>query len=101
MFRPIPSALERAPVADDAPVTWTGSPPAGEDVRVIWQTLGEHPGITHGALVERVAETLFRRDLEAFGAAADIGFFQPFYVALARERIAAFDGTLLRVGAPA
>jgi hypothetical protein len=101
MFRPRPPALERASAAGAVLVTWTGDPPAGEDARVIWQTLGQHPGITHDALVERVAETLFRRDLEAFGAAADIGFLRPFYVALARERIAMLDGTLLRVGAPA
>ena len=101
MFRLIPPVSERAPIADDAPVTWTGGPPTGEDARVIWQTLREHPGRPHRALAECVGEALFRHDLEAIGAAADIGFFRPFYLALARRRIAALDGTLLRIGGPA
>ena len=101
MFRLLPPVSERATIADDTPVTWTGGPPAGEDARVIWQTLQHHPSLMHGALVERVGEALFRHDLEAIGAAADIGFFRPFYLALARQRIAALDGTLLRIGGPA
>ena len=101
MFRLLPSVSERPPIADDTPVTWTGGPPAGEEDRVIWQALQQHPGLMYGALVEEVGDALFRDDLEAIGAAADIGFFRPFYLALARQRIAALDGTLLRIGGPA
>jgi hypothetical protein len=89
------------PVPAQSPVTWIGDPPADEESRVVWQTLTEERVGGYGALVERVAERLFRGDLETFGAVADIGFFQPFYRAHARRLIAALDGTLLRIGDPA
>jgi hypothetical protein len=92
---------KRAPIADDAAVAWIGSAPADEESQVVWQAVvGEHVS-RYGALVERVGERLFRRDLETIGAVADIGFFRPFYLAHARRLVAALDGTLLRIGAAA
>lgn len=101
MHRLTTPVSNRAPIADDAAVTWIGGPPAEEEARVVWQALADHPGAGYSALVDRVGERLFRRDLETLGAAADIGFFQPFYLAHARQLIAALDGTRLRIGAPA
>ena len=88
-----------APIPADAPVSWTGAPPADEEARVVWESLAE--GIGYAALVERVAERLFRRDLATLGASADVGFFRPFYVAHARGVIAALARTRLRIGEPA
>jgi hypothetical protein len=100
MHRQLALASTRAPVPADAPITWIGSPPADEDARVVWDTL-VHEGVTrHAALVDRVGERLFRRELRSLGAAADIGFFRPFYVAHARALVAALDGTALRIGRP-
>ena len=101
MSRLVPPVSNRAPIADDAAVTWIGGTPADEEARVVWQAVtGEHVS-RYAALVERVGERLFRRDLEEIGAAADIGFFRPFYRVHARRLIAALDGTLLRIGASA
>ena len=90
-----------APIPADAPVTWTGGPPADEEARVIWEALEGAHGIGYATLVERVGERLFRRDLEAFGVSADVGFFRPFYLAHARRLIAALAGTRLCIGGPA
>jgi hypothetical protein len=90
-----------APIAADAPVTWIGPPPDDEEARVVWDALGGEGPRVHGALVERVGERLFQRDLPSLGAAADIGFFRPFYLAHARRLIAALAGTRLRIGTPA
>lgn len=98
MHRPSAPAATRAPVPADAPITWIGGPPDDEDARMVWETLTHERVARHGALVERVAERLFRRDLRSIGAVADIGFFRPFYVAHARALVAALDGTLLRIG---
>ena len=65
---------------------------------MVWESFTEAPVIDHAALVERVAERLFRRDLDTVGVVADIGFFRPFYLAHARRLVAALDGTLLRIG---
>ena len=100
MHRHTTSVSQPRPVSARAPVTWIGAPPADEESRVVWQALAEDRVSDYAALVERVAERLFRRDLETVGAVADIGFFQPFYRAHARRLIAALDGTLLRIGTP-
>ena len=101
MHRQTTVVSNSTPVPAQAPVTWIGEPPADEESRVVWQTLTDERVSGYAALVERVAERLFRRDLETFGAVADIGFFQPFYLVHARRLIAALDGTRLRVGRPA
>ena len=101
MHRPTTIMSAPTPVPEQAPVTWTGQPPADEEARAVWETLTDERVTAYAALVERVAERLFRRDLETLGAVADIGFFQPFYLAHARRIIAARDGTLLRIGSPA
>lgn len=88
-----------APIPADAPVSWTGDPPAEEEARVVWDSLTE--GVRYAALVERVAERLFRRDLDTFGVSADVGFFQSFYVAHARHIVTGLAGTRLRIGGPA
>jgi hypothetical protein len=90
-----------APVPADAPVTWTGEPPAEEEARVIWEALAGARPLGYAALVERVGERLFRRDLETFGVSADVGFFRPFYLAHARRLIGALAGTRLRIGGAA
>ena len=90
-----------APIPADAPVTWIGQPPAEEEAHVVWEALDGEGATAYGALVERVGERLFRRDLESLGAAADIGFFRPFYLAHARGLISALAGTCLRIGTPA
>jgi len=90
-----------APVPADAPVTWTGEPPADEEARAIWEALEDAHALGYAALVERVGERLFRRDLETFGVSADVGFFRPFYLAHARRLIAALAGTRLRIGGSA
>jgi len=64
-------------VPPDAPITWIGSPPDDEDARMVWQTVTREGVATYAALVDRVGERLFRRDLDSLGAVADIGFFQP------------------------
>jgi len=91
----------QALVPDGAQVTWTGGPPPDEDALVVWQALNDDRVTTYAALVERAGERLFRRDLDALGAAADIGFLRSFYAAYARQVIAGLAGTLLRIGAPA
>jgi hypothetical protein len=101
MHRLTTPVSNRAPIADDAAVTWIGGPPADEEAHVVWHALAAEHVRGYAALVERVGERLFRRDLETIGAAADIGFFRPFYLAHARQLVAALDGTLLRIGAPA
>lgn len=101
MSRPVTLVSNRVPIADDAAVAWIGPAPADEESQVVWQALTGERVSRYGALVERVAERLFRRDLQTIGAAADIGFFRPFYVAHARGLVAALDGRLLRIGSPA
>lgn len=88
-----------APIPTDAPVAWIGDPPANEDARLVREALGEDT--SYGALVERVAERLFRRDLADVGASADVGFFRPFYTALARQLVAGLASTGLRIGGSA
>ncbi len=88
------------PIAAGAPVTWTGAAPADEEARVVWDALGGRT-VGHAALIDQVGERLFRRDLDMLGAAADVGFFRPFYLAHARRIVAALAGTCLRVGAGA
>jgi hypothetical protein len=100
MSRLIPPASARASATADAPVTWTGGPPSDDDALAVWHALHEDHATTYAALVERTGERLFRRDLAQFGAAADVGFFRPFYGALARQIIAALAGTILQIGAP-
>ena len=100
MHRHTTGVARPTPVPEHTPVAWIGAPPADEESRVVWESLKARPGIDHAALVERVAERLFRRDLDTVGAVADVGFFLPFYLAHARRLIAALDGTLLRIGSP-
>jgi hypothetical protein len=88
----------RTRFAEDAPVAWTGGPPADEDALAVWQAITDDRVATYGAVVQRAGERLFRRDLERLGAAADIGFFQSFYRAHARDLVAALAGTVLRIG---
>ena len=98
MHRQSAIASPRAPVPADAPITGIGSPPDDEDARMVWETITHEGVTTYAALVDRVGERLFRRDLDSLGAAADIGFFRPFYLAHARALVAALDGTRLRIG---
>ena len=90
-----------ATIPAEASVAWIGDRPIDEEPRVIWEALTHEQVTTYAALVERVGERLFRRDLASLGAAADIGFFLPFYRAHARRLIGALDGAVLRIGAPA
>lgn len=99
MQRPTTVVSNPAAIPADAPVTWIGGPPADEEARAVWESLGD--GARYGELIERVAERLFRRDLADLGASADVGFFRPFYTALARQLVAALAGTSLRIGRPA
>ena len=89
---------DRVRLPEHVPVSWIGPPPSDEETRTVWESLTEEPVIDHAALVERVGERLFRRDLDTVGGLADIGFLRPFYVAHARRLVAALDGTRLRVG---
>lgn len=82
----------------DTPVTWTGGRPEDEEALEVWEILTREHIARHAALVARLGERLFRRDLSTLGAVADIGFFRAFYLARARALVASLDGTLLRVG---
>jgi len=91
----LPAAIA---IPDDTPVAWAGGAPADEEAQVVWQALHEDHASRYADLVERVGDRLFRQDLESFGVAADVGFFRPFYLAHARQIVAALAGTLLRIG---
>lgn len=84
-------------VAAAARVTWTGGPPSDEDAHAVWDAL-THRGLSHyAAVVEDVADALFRRDLACAGAVADVGFFQPFYRAYARAVLGRLAGAQVRI----
>ena len=80
-----------------ASISWIGPAPADDDTRTVWDCFAAAPVVDHAWLVERVADRLFRRDLDTVGAVADVGFFRRFYLPHARRLIAALDGTLLRI----
>ena len=101
MYRPSTIVSRSAAVPPDATVAWIGGPPPDEEAHLIWDALTHEHVSGYAALVERVGEGLFRRDLKCVGAVADIGFFRPFYLAHARALVARLDGALLRVGGPA
>jgi hypothetical protein len=82
----------------DAPIAWIGGTPTDEDAGAVWETVTRRGITRYAAVVEDVGERLFRRDLARVGGAVDIGFFQPFYRAYARELLARLDGTLVRIG---
>jgi len=84
-------------VPADAPVIWIGGAATDEDARLVWDTLTRRGITRYAAVVEDVAERLFRQDLARAGWAADIGFFQPFYRRYARELLAELDGTFVRI----
>ena len=83
---------------DDAPIAWIGGTPTDEDAFAVWDTVTRRGIGRYAAVVEDVGERLFRRDLARVGGALDIGFFQPFYRAYARELLGRLDGTRLRIG---
>jgi hypothetical protein len=82
----------------DAPIAWIGGTPTDEDACAVWDAVTRRGITRYAAVVEDVGERLFRRDLARVGGALDIGFFQPFYRAYARELVGRLDGTLLRIG---
>ena len=82
----------------DAPIAWIGGTPTEEDACAVWDTITRRGITRYAAVVEDVGERLFRRDLARVGATLDVGFFQPFYHAYARELLGRLDGTLLRIG---
>lgn len=92
------AAARRTTGLSDAPVTWIGGAPTDEDARVVWDTLTRRAITRYAAVVEDVGERLFRRDLARMGGAADIGFFQAFYRAYARELLGQLDGLFVRIG---
>ena len=85
-------------VAADTPVAWVGGPAIDDDAHVVWTAFAGRRFVSHGALVADVGDRLFRRDLRRIGGAADVGFFQSFYRAYARELVRRLDGRLLRIG---
>jgi hypothetical protein len=93
-------AIRLAPVPADAPVVWIGGAALDEDAHVVWETLTHRDITRYAAVVDDVAERLFRRDLARIGGAADIGFSQPFYRVYARELLAQLDGTFVCIGRP-
>jgi hypothetical protein len=64
----------------------------------VWETVTRRGITRYAAVVADVSERLFRRDLARMGGAADLGFFQPFYRAYARELLDLLDGTHVRIG---
>jgi len=87
-----------AVISADARVVWIGGRPEDEDAHVVWDAITRQGLATCGAVIEWVGERLFRRDLERLGGAADIGFFQPFYRAQARQLLGRLVGTAVRIG---
>lgn len=85
-------------VPADATIVWTGGAAPDEDARLVRDTLTCRGIARYAAVVDDVAERLFRRDLARIGGAADIGFFQPFYRAYARALLAELDGVFVRIG---
>jgi hypothetical protein len=85
-------------IPTDTPVVWIGGPPADADARAAWEALAGRGPRVYQAVIEDVGERLFRRDLAQLGGPADIGFFQPFYRAHARDVLRRLDGTQLRIG---
>jgi hypothetical protein len=91
-------AARPTPVPADAPIAWIGGAPTDEDAHLVWDTLTRRGVTRYAAVVEDVGERLFRRDLARLGGAADIGFFQLFYRAYARELLRGLDGSFVRIG---
>lgn len=85
----------------DTPVVWIGGPPADDEARAAWEALAGREPRSYRAVIEEVGERLFRRDLEQLGGLADVGFFQPFYRAYARDVLQRLDGLQIRIGGPA
>ena len=77
-------------------VTWIGQPPSDEDGQLAWEICQSHSVMSHEALVEELAERLFRRDLARMGEAADIGLLASLYRGYAREVIHRLEGTHVR-----
>ena len=85
-------------IAADTPVVWIGQSPADDDARAVWEALSGRGPRAYGVVVEEVGERLFRRDLARLGGPADVGFFQPFYRAHARDVLQRLDGIHIRIG---
>ncbi len=90
------SAQPRA-IAADTPLVWIGGPPADDDATLVWATVTARAPATYAVVIDETAERLFRRDLARLGASADLGFFQPFYRAYAREVVLRLEGAHLRI----
>jgi hypothetical protein len=90
------SAQPRA-IAADTPLVWIGGPPADDDARLVWVAVTARARASYAAVIDETAEHLFHRDLARLGGSADLGFFQPFYRAYAREVVLRLEGTHLRI----
>jgi hypothetical protein len=90
------SAQPRA-IAADTPLVWIGGPPADDDARLVWVAVTARARATYAAVIDETAEHLFHRDLARLGGSADLGLFQPFYRAYAREVVLRLEGTHLRI----
>jgi hypothetical protein len=88
----------RPAVPADTPVVWIGGAPTDDDGRAAWEALAGRGSRIYRAVLEDVAERLFRRDLAQLGGSADVGFFQPFYRAHAGDVLRRLDGTQIRIG---
>jgi hypothetical protein len=84
-------------VPDDASVAWTAERPDDEDALLVWEAVTRRRLTAYRAVVDWVGEQMFRRDLHRLGARADVGFFQPFYRAHARQLLALLDGLVLHI----
>jgi hypothetical protein len=84
-------------VPADASIVWIGGAATDEDARLVWETLTQRGVTRYAAVIADVAERLFRRDLARLGGVVDIGFFQPFYGAYARELLGQLDGSSVRI----
>jgi len=85
------------PVGADARVVWIGGRATDEDDRAVREALAEATPRPYRAVVDDVADRLFRRDLARLRAVADLGFFHAFYQAQARHVLERLDGVLIRV----
>jgi hypothetical protein len=84
-------------IGTDARVVWVGGAPGDDDARTVWEALAGGRLAGYDAVVEDVAERLFRRDLARSGAVADLAFFQSFYRVYARQILQRLDGTDVRI----
>ena len=90
--------VRAAAIAADTPVVWIGQSPADDESQVVLECLAGAEPRAYGTVIEEVGERLFRRDLARLGAPADLGFFQPFYRAHARDLLQRLDGVQIRIG---